>query len=89
MLRQKLNLTSARYGCQNDVRGVRWSRSATYSREKNKMNYVTHFNIAPGLEKTVCRYLLEMEYEGVKFYFIDNQFSILPVFNHMAIYMRI
>ena len=40
---------------------------------KNKMNYVTHFYIDLAWRKQYVG-IMEMEYEGVKFYFIDNEF---------------
>ena len=40
---------------------------------KNQMNYVTHFYIDLAWRKQYVG-VLEMEYEGVKFYFIDNEF---------------
>ena len=40
---------------------------------KSKMNYVTHFYIDLAWRKQYVG-ILEMEYEGVKFYFVDNEF---------------
>lgn len=40
---------------------------------KNKMNYVTHFYIDLAWRKQYVG-IMEMEYEGVKFYFIVNEF---------------
>ena len=40
---------------------------------KQKMSYVTHFYIDLAWRKQYVG-ILEMEYEGVKFYFIDNEF---------------
>ena len=43
---------------------------------KQKMEYITHFYIDLAWRKQYVG-IMQMEYEGVKFYFIDNEFYFL------------